>query len=104
MDYGRHSYHIIFVRGDKRGISAPYRLFSNKKKSLFETLQGGSGQAVQQIESFSMDVVLQNFRRSFGLSTPFFQSLSLDSLATMKELYRQADRYSMLEDNIRATT
>ena len=30
------------------------------------------GQAVQQIESYSMDVVLQNFRRSFGPSTPFF--------------------------------
>ena len=29
-------------------------------------------QAVQQIESYSMDAVLQNFRRSFGPSTPFF--------------------------------
>ena len=62
------------------------------------------GQAVQQIESYSMDVVLQNFRRSFGPSTPFFQSLSLDPLATMEELYRRADQYLMLEDNIRATT
>ena len=51
-----------------------------------------------------MDVMLQNFRRSFGSSTPFFQSLSLDPPATMKELYRQADRYSMLEENIRAAT
>ena len=31
-------------------------------------------------------------------------SLSLDSLATMEELYRRADRYSMLEDNIHAVT
>ena len=30
---------------------------------------------------------------------PFFRSLSLDLLATMEELYRRADRYSMLEDN-----
>ena len=51
-----------------------------------------------------MDVVLQNFRRSFGLSTPFFQSLSLDPLATVEELYRWADRYSMQEDNIRVAT
>ena len=51
-----------------------------------------------------MDAVLQNFRRSFGPSTPFFHSLSLDSLATMKELYRRADRYSTLEYNISAVT
>ena len=30
------------------------------------------GQAVQQIDVYSMDAVLQNFRRSFGLTTPFF--------------------------------
>ena len=51
-----------------------------------------------------MDAVLQNLRRSFGPSTPFFESLSLDPLGTMEELYRRADRYSMLEDNIQAAT
>ena len=51
-----------------------------------------------------MDVVLQNFKRSFGSSTPFFQSLSLDPPATIEELYRWADRYLMMEDNIRAAT
>ena len=51
-----------------------------------------------------MDVVFQNFRISFVPSTPFFQSLSLDPPATMEELYRRADRYSMLKDNIRAAT
>ena len=51
-----------------------------------------------------MDVVLQNFRISFESSTPFFQSLYLDPPAIMEELYRWADRYLMLEDNIRATT
>ena len=51
-----------------------------------------------------MDVVLQNIRRSFGSSTPFFQSLSLDPPKTMEELYRRVDKYSMLEDNIRAAT
>ena len=47
-----------------------------------------------------MDAVLQNFKRSFRLSTPLFQSLSLDSPAIREELYRRVDRYSMLEDNI----
>ena len=51
-----------------------------------------------------MDTVLQNFRRSFTPSTHFFHSLSLDPSATMEELYRRADRYSTLEDNIRAAT
>ena len=51
-----------------------------------------------------MDAVLQNFRRSFGPTTPFFQSLSLDPSATMEELYRRADKFSTLEDNIRAAS
>ena len=62
------------------------------------------GQAVQQIDIYSMDAVLQNFRRSFGPTTPFFQSLSLDPPATMEELYRRTDKFSILEDNIRATS
>ena len=51
-----------------------------------------------------MDAVLQNFRRSFGPTTPFFQLLSLDPPATMEELYRQVDKYSTLEDNMRETS
>ena len=51
-----------------------------------------------------MGAVLQNLRRSFGPSSPFFQSLSLDPPAMMEELYRRVDRYSILEDNIRAVT
>ena len=45
------------------------------------------GQAVQQIDVYSMDAVLQNFKRSFGSTTPFFQSLSLDPPETMEDLY-----------------
>ena len=62
------------------------------------------GQAVQQIDMYSMDAVLQNFRRSFGPTTQFFQSLSLDPSVTMEELYRRADKFSTLEDNIRAAS
>ena len=61
-------------------------------------------QAVQQVKVYSMDAVLQNFKRSFAPSTHFFHSLSLDQQATMEELYRRADRYSMLEDNIHVAT
>ena len=62
------------------------------------------GQAVQQIDIYSMDAVLQNFRRSFGPTTPFFQSLSLDPPVTMEELYHWADKFSTLKDNIRAAS
>ena len=41
---------------------------------------------------------------SFGPTTPFFHSLSLDPPATMEELYRRADKYSTLEDNIRSAS
>ena len=51
-----------------------------------------------------MDAVLQNFQRSFGPTTPFFHSLSLDPPVTMEELYRRADKYSTLEDNIGAAS
>ena len=51
-----------------------------------------------------MDAVLQNFRRSFGPTTLFFQSLSFDPSATMEELYRRANKFSTLEDNIRAAS
>ena len=33
----------------------------------------------------------------------YFHSLSLDPIETMEELYKWVDKYSMLEDNIRAT-
>ena len=62
------------------------------------------GPAIQLIDIYSMDTVLQTFRRSFGPTTPFFQSLSLDPSATMEELYRRADKFSTLEDNIQATS
>ena len=61
-------------------------------------------QAIQQIDMYSMDEVLQNFRRSFGLTTLFFQSLSLDPPINMEELYRRADKFSTMEDNIRAAS
>ena len=51
-----------------------------------------------------MEVVFWNFRRSFGPSTHFFHSLSLDPSAIMEELYRRVERYSTLEDNIRIAT
>ena len=87
----------------KGNISLLQSIFKPDDESIWDFTQR-FGQAVQQIDTYSMDAVLQNFRRSFGLTTPFFQSLSLDPPSTMEKLYRRADKYSTLEDNIRAAS
>ena len=78
-------------------------IFKREDKSIRDFTRR-FGQAVQQIDSYGMDAVLRNFRRSFGSTTPFFHSLSLDPPVTMEELHRRWDKYSTLEDNIRAAS
>ena len=62
------------------------------------------GQAVLQIESCSMDFVLQIFKRNICSSTPFFESLAKKPLATIGDLFKRANKYPMLEDDVRAAT
>ncbi|RVW89373.1 hypothetical protein CK203_045468 [Vitis vinifera] len=62
------------------------------------------GQAVLQIEACNMDVVLQIFKRSIYPSTPFFESLAKKPPTTMDDIFRRANKYSMLEDDVRAAT
>ena len=62
------------------------------------------GQVILQVEAYSMDVVLQIFKRSICPGTPFFESLAKKPLATMDDLFRRANKYSMLEDDVRAAT
>ena len=92
--------HYLFSVQQKRNISSLQTILKQEEESIHD-LKKRFGQVVQQIELYSIDVVLQNFRRSFGPSTPFFQSLFLKPLTMMKELHRRVDRYSMLDDNIR---
>ena len=96
------SQYLCSVR-QKRNIGSLQTILKQEEETIHDFTRR-FWQAVQNIESYSMDVVLQNFRRSFEPSTLFFQSLSLDPPATMEELYKWADRYSMLEDNIYAAT
>ncbi|RVW12218.1 hypothetical protein CK203_084298 [Vitis vinifera] len=60
------------------------------------------GQVVLQVESYSMDVVLQIFKRSICLGTQFFESLAKTPPMTMDDLFRRANKYSMLKDDVRA--
>ena len=87
----------------KGNISSLQSIFKRDDESIWD-FTWRFGQAVQQINVYSMDAVLQNFQRSFGLTTPFFQSLSLYPPATMEELYQRPDKYSTLEENIRTAS
>ena len=96
------SQYLCSVR-QKGNISSLQSILKREDESIWD-FTSRFGQAVQQIDVYSMDEVLQNFKRSFGPTTPFFQSLSLDPPVTMEELYRRADKLSTLEDNIRAAS
>ena len=61
-------------------------------------------QIVLQVESYSMDVILQIFKRSICIGMPFFESLAKKSPTIMDDLFKWANKYSMLEDNVRAAT
>ena len=96
------SQYLFSVR-QKENISSLQTIFKREEESIHDfTIR--FGWVVQQIDLYSMDTVLQNFRRSFGLTTLFFHLLSLDPPAIMEELYIRADKYSTLEDNIRAAS
>ena len=62
------------------------------------------GQVVLQVESHSMDVVLQIFKRSICPVIPFFESLAKKPPMTMDDLFKGANKYSMLKDDVRAAT
>ena len=96
------SQYLCSVR-QKGNISSLQSILKREDESIRDFTRR-FGQAVQQIDAYSMDAVLQNFRRSFELTTLFFQSLSLYPPTTMEELYRRADKFSTLEDNIRVSS
>lgn len=57
-------------------------------------------QVMLQVESYSMDVILQIFKWSIQSGTPLFESLAKKPLASIDDLFRWADKYAMLEDDI----
>ena len=95
------SQYLCSVR-QKGNISSLQAILKREDESI-QDFTHRFGQAVQQIDVYSTNAVLQNFQRSFGLTTSFFQYLSLDPPTTMEELYRRTDKFSTLEDNILAT-
>ena len=51
-----------------------------------------------------MNAILHIFKRNISPSTPFFESLAKKSPAMMDDLFRQADKYFMLKDNVQVAT
>ena len=87
----------------KQNISTLQNIKMQDNESLREFVKR-FGQAVLQVEACSMDVVLQIFKRSICPGTPFFESLAKKPPTTMDDLFRRANKYSMLEDDVRAAT
>ncbi|RVW89208.1 hypothetical protein CK203_032560 [Vitis vinifera] len=87
----------------KQNISTLQNIKMRDNESLREFVKR-FGQAVLQIEACSMDAVLQIFKRSICPGTPFFESLAKKPPTTMDDLFRRANKYSMLEDDVRAAT
>ena len=62
------------------------------------------GQAVFPVESYSMDAILHIFKQSINPNTLFFESLTKKPSILMDALFRWVDKYTMLEDDVRATS
>lgn len=56
--------------------------------------------AVLKVESYSMDTILQIFKQSISPNTLFFESLAKKTHASMDDLFRRADKYVVLEDDV----
>ena len=87
----------------KQNISTLQNIKMQENESLREFVKR-FGQVVLQVEAYSMDVVLQIFKRNICPGTPFFESLTKKSPTTMDDLFRRARKYSMLEDDVHAAT
>lgn len=48
-----------------------------------------------------MDTILQIFKQSISPDTLFFESLAKKTHASMDDLFRQVDKYVVLEDDVR---
>ena len=62
------------------------------------------GQAVLQVESYNMDAILYIFKQNINPGMPFFESLAKKSSATIDNLFRQEDKYSMFENDVRVAS
>ena len=62
------------------------------------------GATLFQLDVVSTDTMLQVVKQAIGPNTQFFDSLSLQPLSSIDELFQRGNKYTMLEDDILATT
>ncbi|XP_034708967.1 uncharacterized protein LOC117932027 [Vitis riparia] len=93
----------LYSARHKQNISTLQNIKMQENESLREFVKR-FGQAVLQVEAYSMDAVLQIFKRNICPGTPFFESLAKKPPTIMDDLFRCASKYSMLEDDVRAAT
>ncbi|RVW76100.1 hypothetical protein CK203_049152 [Vitis vinifera] len=74
-------------------------LCSARHKQNISTLQNIKMQDNESLREFEAI-----FKRSICPGTPFFESLAKKPPTTMDDLFRRANKYSMLEDDVRAAT
>ena len=86
----------------KQNISTLQNIKMQENESLREFVKRFE-QVVLQVESYSMDVVLQIFKMSICPGTTFV-SLTKKPPTTMNNLFKRANKYSMLEDDVRTAT
>ncbi|KAL6349878.1 hypothetical protein AAG906_001765 [Vitis piasezkii] len=87
----------------KQNISTLQNIKMLENESLREFVKQ-FGQAILQVESCIMDPVLQIFKSNICSGTPLFESLTKKPPSTMDDLFKRANKYSMLEDDVHAAT
>ena len=95
-------WYLCFAR-HKQNISTLQNIKMQENESLREFVKR-FGQTVLPVEAYSMDVVLQIFKRSICPGTPIFESLAKKPPTTMDDLFQRTSKYSLLEDDVRAAT
>ena len=95
--------HYLHSARQKQNISTLRNIKLQENKLLRDFMKLFE-QEILQVESCNMDVILQIFKRSINLCMPFFESLTKKPPAMMDNLFRRVDKYSMLEDDVRAAS
>ena len=61
-------------------------------------------QTMLQVETCSMDALLQAFKCSIGPGTFIFESFSKKPLKRVNDFFRRANKYAMLEEDLQVET
>ena len=91
--------HYLCSTRQKKNISTLQNIKMQENKLLRDFMKRFS-QVVLQVEFYSMDSILHIFKRRISPGLSFFESLAKKSPSSMDDLFRQMDKYVMLEDDV----